>query len=187
MRAPGIGRSLRFQAPLRDLPPTPPRQPSPGTHRRAAVPHRDRSALRSQQPSSRGIVVVFRARGRMCPWHGMPAAKVCGPTIAAVGRCLSVALCRAILSGAVVLVRGRNSVGRMPASQAGRRRFESGRPLLDGPAQIRQLRAPGPHAARRVCFGDRGAACGGWRVHLGRRTRPSAFRAPSAWGVRGAR
>jgi hypothetical protein len=26
--------------------------------------------------------------------------------------------------------RGRNSVGRMPASQAGRRRFESGRPLL---------------------------------------------------------
>ena len=27
-------------------------------------------------------------------------------------------------------VRGRNSVGRMPASQAGRRRFESGRPLL---------------------------------------------------------
>jgi hypothetical protein len=27
--------------------------------------------------------------------------------------------------------RGRNSVGRMPASQAGRRRFESGRPLLD--------------------------------------------------------
>ena len=28
-------------------------------------------------------------------------------------------------------VRGRNSVGRMPASQAGRRRFESGRPLLE--------------------------------------------------------
>src|SRR5689334_22249870 len=27
------------------------------------------------------------------------------------------------------LHRGRNSVGRMPASQAGRRRFESGRPL----------------------------------------------------------
>src|SRR5205807_4818643 len=26
-------------------------------------------------------------------------------------------------------LRGRNSVGRMPASQAGRRRFESGRPL----------------------------------------------------------
>src|SRR6185437_17085570 len=28
-------------------------------------------------------------------------------------------------------VRGRNSVGRMPASQAGRRRFESGRPLFN--------------------------------------------------------
>ena len=28
---------------------------------------------------------------------------------------------------------GRNSVGRMPASQAGRRRFESGRPLLRAP------------------------------------------------------
>src|SRR5688500_11338472 len=32
--------------------------------------------------------------------------------------------------------RGRNSVGRMPASQAGRRRFESGRPLLRSAMQL---------------------------------------------------
>src|SRR5690349_2910248 len=35
--------------------------------------------------------------------------------------------------------RGRNSVGRMPASQAGRRRFESGRPLLVYPHDVVRL------------------------------------------------
>ena len=41
---------------------------------------------------------------------------------------------------------GRNSVGRMPASQAGRRRFESGRPLF-GDTKLR-LVSPTPGASR---------------------------------------
>src|SRR5688500_11411298 len=40
--------------------------------------------------------------------------------------------------------RGRNSVGRMPASQAGRRRFESGRPLLKYREENHDLLKPSP-------------------------------------------
>ena len=43
--------------------------------------------------------------------------------------------------------RGRNSVGRMPASQAGRRRFESGRPLFHCPMQKRTLGRNGPQVS----------------------------------------
>ena len=61
----------------------------------------------------------------------------------------------------IFTVCGRNSVGRMPASQAGRRRFESGRPLCDKPKPCNEL------CCRASCLILRALSAGTPRVHRG--------------------
>ena len=98
------------------------------------------------------LLLGRRAVSARQPRHRSTLGRSRRETTALHGRATD-GLCRGLGRGVRLMGRGRNSVGRMPASQAGRRGFESHRPLSDRVEEQQLLPVPSAVRVRHFVLG----------------------------------